>query len=99
MAEADTDNSGKIDFEEFLVLASQQISNDENLKEAFRVFDKNNDGYISRSELKKAMANLNEILTDEEVEEMIQEADLNGDGKINYEGMMNFIRLYYMKSF
>jgi len=88
MAEADTDNSGKIDFDEFLSLVSRQISNDESLREAFRVFDKNNDGYISRSELKKAMANLNEILTDEEIEEMIEEADLNGDGKINYEGMM-----------
>jgi calmodulin len=39
--------------------------------------------------LKKAMANLNEILTDQEVDEMIQEADLNGDGKINYEGIIN----------
>jgi Ca2+-binding EF-hand superfamily protein len=80
-------------------LASRQLSNDENLKEAFRVFDKNNDGYISRSELKKAMASLNEILTDEEVEEMIQEADLNGDGKINYEGMINLILLKNIKSF
>ena len=36
--------------------------------------------------LLKVMANLGENLTDEELEEMIREADLDGDGKINYEG-------------
>ena len=34
------------------------------------------------------MANLGEHLTDEELEEMIKEADMDGDGKINYEGMI-----------
>ncbi len=32
------------------------------------------------------MANLGENLTDEELEEMIREADMDGDGKINYDG-------------
>lgn len=34
------------------------------------------------------MTNLGEKLSDEEVDDMIREADLDGDGMVNYEGMM-----------
>ena len=52
----------------------------------FQVFDKNGDGYISASELRHVMTTLGEKLTDDEVDEMIREADIDGDGKVNYEG-------------
>ncbi len=56
------------------------------LRESFKVFDKNGDGYISASELRHVMITLGEKLTDEEVEEMIREADIDGDGQVNYDG-------------
>ena len=52
----------------------------------FRVFDKDGNGLISASELRIVMDNLGEKLTDDEVEEMIREADLDGDGMVSYEG-------------
>ena len=58
---------------------------EEELKEAFRVFDKDGNGFISAAELRHIMTNLGEKLTDEEVDEMIREADIDGNGQINYE--------------
>ena len=51
-----------------------------------RVFDKNNDGLISATELRHVMTNLGERLSDAEVDDMIKEADSDGDGMVNYEG-------------
>ena len=53
---------------------------------AFRTFDSDNSGKISAAELKQVMTNLGENLTEDEINEMIQEADRDGDGQINYEG-------------
>lgn len=52
----------------------------------YRVFDKNNDGLISSNELRHVMTSLGERLSQEEVDDMIKEADLDGDGQVNYEG-------------
>ena len=46
----------------------------------------------SASELRHVMTNLGEKLTEEEVDEMIQEADIDGDGQVNYEGMERSIK-------
>lgn len=51
-----------------------------------RVFDKNNDGLISSTELRHVMTSLGERLSDAEVDDMIKEADSDGDGMVNYEG-------------
>lgn len=64
----------------------KEADKEQELREAFRVFDRNGDGFISAPELRHVMTNLGEKLTDEEVEDMIKEADLDGDGLVNYEG-------------
>ena len=90
------DNSGTIDFEEFLAMVSQRVDYDEELRNAFYLFDKDGSGYISSSELKAAMNNFDENLTDEEIEEMIREADLDGDGEISFEGkILEFIHSFF----
>ena len=39
------------------------------------------------------MTKIGEVLTDEEVDEMILEADIDGDGKINYEEFVEMMKL------
>ena len=62
------------------------LSKNDLLFNCYRVFDKDGNGFISAAELRHVMTNLGEKLTDEEVDEMIREADIDGDGQINYEG-------------
>lgn len=86
--EVDVDGSGSIDFDEFLLMMAKKMKDtdsEEEIREAFRVFDKDGNGFISAPELRHVMANLGEKLTDEEIDEMIREADLDGDGQVNYE--------------
>ncbi|KAK6127796.1 hypothetical protein DH2020_038505 [Rehmannia glutinosa] len=86
--EADADLNGKIDFNEFLNLMAAQMKDtdsEEALREAFNLCDKDQNGFISAAELRQVMTNLGEKVTDEEVDEMIREADLDGDGQVSFE--------------
>lgn len=81
--EVDADGSGTIDFAEFLTLMARKMKAQDTkseIIEAFKVFDQDNSGKISADELRSIMADLGEKLTDEEVNEMIKEADKDGDG-------------------
>ena len=51
----------------------------------FLVYDKDGDGFISAAELKQTMTDLGQELTDEEVDEMMREADIDGDGQVSFE--------------
>ena len=81
---------GQIDFRDFLTFMSRkmQASEIENeLTDAFRASNKNGNGLISITELRHVLLNLDEEkLTEAEVDEIIREADIRGDGQVNYEG-------------
>lgn len=86
--EVDEDGSGTVEFDEFLKMMAKKLKDSdamEELREAFRVFDKDGNGYISSQELRHVMNMLGEKLSDYEVGEMVKEADLDGDGMVNYE--------------
>ena len=95
--EVDADGNGTIDFPEFLSLMARKIKDtdtDEELFEAFKVFDRDDNGLNSAAELRDVMSNRGEKLKDEEVVAMIREADVDGDGHINYE---EFVRMMMAK--
>lgn len=86
--EVDADGNGMIEFSEFLTLMERRMMDttaEDEVLAAFKVFDENNDGFITASELRTVMQNLGAKLNDEEIDKMVAEADTDGDGQINYE--------------
>lgn len=63
---------------------------DEELKQAFREFDLDKNGYVGAAEIAHILQSMGEKVTDDEVDEMILMADLDGDGQISFE---EFVRL------
>ena len=79
----DTDNSHKIEYNEFLAACLDQkvFLREENLLSAFMMLDYDGSGKISKSEIKRA---LNGDISNENLDKIIQEFDLDGDGEIDY---------------
>ena len=94
ISEIDSDDNGFIDFPEFLTMMARKMKENNNIKdeihEIFKVFDKEGNGFISVAELSHVMTSLGEELTEEEVKEMIKEADIDGDGQVSYEDFKKF---------
>ncbi|KAG5877407.1 hypothetical protein JTB14_035645 [Gonioctena quinquepunctata] len=88
---ADLDNNGAVDFEEFLLMILRRqnsgvaLPEDDEIFRIFKIFDTDGSGKITRTKLKRGMAALGEDLTEEEVNFMVKEADVDGDGVINYQ--------------
>ena len=85
----DGDGSGTVDFDEFLALMAKKTKEAEDeleLREAFRVFDKNNRGVIDVSDLKLIFQALDPDMPDEEVDQIINEVDEDGSGTVDFEG-------------
>lgn len=86
--EADRDDSGTVDFHEFVNLMAKRETEketEEDLKQVFRVFDKDGNGYISTSEIKFVLTRLGINLSNDDLQEMVIEADINGDQMITFE--------------
>merc|ERR1712223_868044 len=75
------------EFNEFLQMLSKQQRNytQDSLRDAFRIFDKDDDGLISVDELRHIMLSFGEKMTEKELDEMIAEANCDKDGHIDYE--------------
>ncbi|KAF5354329.1 hypothetical protein D9756_007226 [Leucocoprinus leucothites] len=93
MRNLDADKNGSIDFEEFVDLMAARskatgsaLDEESDLREAFKVFDKDGNGTINAEELRLTMRNIGVNLTDEELDLMMKEADEDGNGVIDFQG-------------
>ena len=79
--EVDVDGSGLMEFPEFCVMMvkkMEETDTENEIQEAYRVFDKDKDGYITRSEMRMILSALPERLTQAEIEEILDAADDDG---------------------
>ncbi len=68
----------------------QETDTEQELINAFKVFDKDGSGTISTEELRNVLRSLGENLTDAELDEMVKLADRDGDGHIDCEFSLAF---------
>ena len=88
VAEVDVDGNGSIDFQEFLTLMSKKMKEhdvEEEFMECYKLFNKDHEGRVRCDELRYVLTNLGDKLPMEMVNEMIDEADVEKDGRLNYE--------------
>lgn len=89
------DDSEFITLEQFVSIMSEKIADKgakEEIMKAFRLFDNDQTGKISFKNLQRVAQELGENLTEEELKEMIQEADQDNDGEVNQDEFLRIMK-------
>ena len=97
MEEAITDHgldieNGKIDFETFCSISSRFMAEEdeeglrEELKEAFRIYDRDGQGFITTDVLKEIIREIDNELTEDDLDQIIEEVDEDGSGTLDFDG-------------
>ena len=97
ISNVDASGDGEVDFEEFVTLMQKQIqyideSDEDLVLRAFKSFDKDHDGKITNYEFRYILSQLGDMFTDEEVDTLFKECDLDNDGILVYQDFINFWR-------
>ena len=94
ISDLDSDESGGITFKEFLKIMTDQNrpcdeDTEEDYERVFSYFDSEQKGYLNRNDIQKVAMELNENLTDQELDDMMERLDPNNEGKCTF---MNFYK-------
>ncbi|XP_011307671.1 troponin C [Fopius arisanus] len=92
----DEEGSGVVSFDAFCRVACHfQEEDDEalqkELKEAFRLYDKEGNGYIPTSSLREILAALDDQITPDQMDGMIAEIDTDGSGTVDFDEFMEMM--------
>lgn len=94
ISDLDKNKSGTIEFDEFLDMMTARMSDKdtrEDINKVFRLFDDDNTGTISIRNLRRVARELGETMTDDELQEMVDRADSNGDGAVTLDDFYNIM--------
>ena len=99
ISEIDDNGDGELDFEEFVTLMEKQTNYIDQTEEelvlaAFKSFDKDHDGKITNHEFKYLLTQMGDKFTDEELNLLFQESDLDVNGTLDYQDFINFWKKY-----
>ncbi|XP_009472883.1 PREDICTED: caltractin-like [Nipponia nippon] len=96
VSELSEEGSGKLTFQSFLQVMTQKMAApclEKEILEAFEAFDCDGTGKISFENLKVVASEVGEDITDEELQEMIDEADVDGDGEVDKQEFLRMLTL------
>ncbi|XP_009573369.1 PREDICTED: caltractin-like, partial [Fulmarus glacialis] len=96
VSEFGEEGSGKLTFKLFLQVMTQKMAEPclkKEILQAFEVFDCDGTGKISFENLKVVASEVGEDITDEELQEMIDEADVDGDGEVDKQEFLRMLTL------
>lgn len=101
ISENDAEESGKVNLDGFLAIASgfmeeedaEAIQNE--LKEAFRLYDREGNGYITTATLKEILAALDDKLSSSDLDGIIAEIDQDGSGTVDFDGLNTFLNFIH----
>ena len=89
----DSDNSGFIDYSEFVVAAMNEktLTSNDKLQAAFKMFDKDGSGVISADEIREVLG-FGGNLDNKAIDFIIKQVDENGDGEISFEEFVQMMK-------
>ncbi|KAJ8722543.1 hypothetical protein PYW07_003723 [Mythimna separata] len=92
ISEVDVNGTGELQFQDFCGLAAKFLTEEEDdetmiqeLREAFRLYDKEGNGYITTDVLKEIFRELDNTITPEDLDTMIDEIDADGSGTVDFD--------------
>jgi len=83
----DAEGTGYVQYEEFCGILRKKLQDDEDereLREMFRILDKEKKGEVNTNELRWILKNLGDDLTEADIDDMIADVDTDGSGWIDY---------------
>ncbi|CAD7091352.1 unnamed protein product [Hermetia illucens] len=96
LLEGEDEGTGQINFDSFRRIAQHYQEEDDaameqELKEAFRLYDKAGNGYIPVASLREILQALDDKLNNDQLDEMIAEIDTDGSGTVDFDEFMEMM--------